>query len=164
MERMLLGMLEPGAIIARGSDSTWMDRICHPVMRASTDVSDHPLRHRALAYRCESAQHSIHFTPARAQSRHGSGSESNANLSLYRRRFHTLTPHHQTFTRKMWWLSEQALASMLAATQTVIANHYTSGVACGAYDRDRRRSTNSACPHSWHRKPRMNDLGTWAEL
>ncbi len=69
----------------------------------------------------------------------------------------------QLFTRKTWWLRGQALASMPTATQTGI-NHHTSGVACGVRNRSRRRSSYSVRPHSGPRKPRMNDLGTWAEL
>ena len=69
----------------------------------------------------------------------------------------------QLFTRKTWWLSGQALASMLTATQIVI-NHHTSGVACGMRNRNRRRSSYSVRPHSGPRKPRIYDLGTWAEL
>lgn len=70
--------------------------------------------------------------------------------------------HPQAFTRKTWRLSGQAPASMLAANQ--IVNHYTSGVACSVYNRNRRRLIDSTRPHPWYSRPGMNDLGTWAEL
>ncbi|CRM32789.1 hypothetical protein [Pseudomonas sp. 44 R 15] len=70
----------------------------------------------------------------------------------------------QLFTRKTWWLRGRAFASMPTATQTII-NHHTSGAAfCAVRNRSRRRSSYSIRPHSGPRKPRMNDLGTWAEL
>lgn len=121
------------------------------------------IKHRATS-RCKSTNDRTPSTPARPMPSHEGAVGSHANLSLCRRRLHTFTRHHQAFTRKTWWLRGQAFASVLAATQTVIANHYTSGVACGVYDRNRRRSINSTRPHPWHTRPGMNDLGTWAEL
>lgn len=99
----------------------------------------------------------------RTPSNEGIG-RSYENLSLLRPRCLTLIRHHQPLTRKTRWLCGQALDSLLAATQTVIANHYTSGVAYGVYDRNSGRSLDSARLHSWHNRPEMNDLGTWAEL
>lgn len=86
------------------------------------------------------------------------------SLSFWRPRRLTLIKHHQAFTRTTRWFRGQTLDSLLAATETVIANHYTSGVAYGVYDRNSGRSIDSARLHSWHNRPEMNDLGTWAEL
>lgn len=106
----------------------------------------------------------IPFTPARPGPSNEGVLGSHANHSLCRERFHTPPRHPQAFTCKTWWLRGRALASTLAATQTVIANHNTLGVACGVYDRNRRQSIDSTRPHPWPSSPGMNDLGAWAEL
>jgi hypothetical protein len=154
MERMPARAQSPRVIFALG------------VSVAAPLISRLPtgIKHRATTSRCKSTNNRIPFTPARPKPSYEGAVGSHANLFLCRRRSHTLTRHHQAFTRKTWWLRGQALASVLAAIQTVIANHYTSGVACGVYDRNRRRSIDSARPHPWHSRPGMNDLGTWAEL
>ena len=154
MERMSARAQSPRVIFALG------------VSVAAPLISRLPtgIKHRTTTSHCKSTNTRAPFTPARPMPSCERAVGSHANLFLCRRRSHTLTLHHQAFTRKTWWLREQALASGLAATQTVIANHYTSCVACGVYDRNRRRSIDSARPHSWRSRPRMNDLGTWAEL
>lgn len=154
MERMPARAQSPRVILALGVS------IAAPLIsRLPTGI-----KHRATTSRCNSTNNRIPFTPARPMPSNKGAIGSHANLFLGRRRLHTLTRHHQTFTRKIWWLRGQALASMLAVTQTVIANHYTSGVVCGMYNHNRRRSIDSARPHSWHSRPGMNDLGAWAEL
>jgi hypothetical protein len=155
MERMLLRALDPETIVARSLDLPMAKQRDLPIGRASSAASDRPLRPRASISRCESAKNSIHFTPSRAFSRYGSGLRTHAKIPLCLRRFRTLTRHHQELTRKTWWLRGKALASTCAAI---------SGVACGAYDCNKWQSTDSARPNSGQRKPRMNDLGTWAEL
>lgn len=69
----------------------------------------------------------------------------------------------QVFTRTTWWLREQARSPTLAAPRTVIANHYTSGVACGCTTAteafSRLDSTPPRAQPTW-----MNALGRWAEL
>lgn len=104
------------------------------------------------------------FTPARPVSSAEGVVGSHANHSVRRQRFHTLTRHHQAITRKTRWLPGQALASMLAASQTVIANHTHQALFAGLYDRNRRQSRDSTRPVPRHSRLGANDLGAWAEI
>jgi hypothetical protein len=161
MERMPLRALSPEVIITqRIFVAGQAAALASPRTRA--DRSAFSIECRATNLRRMSTDNWIHAIPARPLPLHEGALGSHANLTLFRSRFRTLARHHQAFTCKTWWL--RGHASMLTATQKIIANQYTSGVACCVCDRNRRQSTDSTRPYSWQKKPRMNDLGIWAEL
>ena len=104
MERMPARAQSPRVILALG------------VSVATPLISRLPtgIKHCATTSRCKSTNNRIPFTPARPMPSNKGAIGSHANLFLGRRPLHTLTRHHQAFTRKIWWLRGQALPSMLA--------------------------------------------------
>lgn len=107
------------------------------------------IKHRAKASRLKTSDRSP-LTAARPISSHEGAVGSHANHSICRQRFHTLTRHHQAITHKTRWLPGQALASMLAASQIVIANHTHQALLAGLHDRNRRQSRDSTRPVTKH--------------